>query len=772
MKAHFSALLLLVLLFPARVFSQGTTCANATPFCTAVGTPFTYVNSTTGSENTVRCLLSTPGPNWFFVKTTTPGTYVFSITQSTTPGGSPNIDVDFIAFGPYSSPQCSFGSGGGGLTNDCSSVGTPWGEVEDCSYCWDPTETMTLRPTSSCQVYMVLVTNYSRTAGYITFTQTSGPSTDCNITNVNWTPPSPLCSNAGPIVLDSLLDGTSTGTWSGTGVSGNTFNPATAGVGSFNITYTVNGGTCPSTESHDISVVAPAEPVFSGLGPYCVGDSPAALPGTSSNGISGTWSPSSITTASAGSTTYIFTPSAGQCADSATMTITVQSSGLVPSFTPLGPYCVGETPAGLPATSDNGVSGTWNPPTISTADTGTTVYTFTPGVSCAISTTMSIVVTSSFTPVFDPMGPYCAGESAPSLPATSNNGVTGTWSPSAISTDNPGTFDYTFTPTSSLCAQPTTLSITVDAQVNPSFDAIPPFCAGTTAPVLNSISPIGVSGTWNPPVIDNSNSSSYVFTPDPGWCSLSQTLDVTVLPSSIPDFAQIPPFCSETTPPVLDNISPNGIAGTWSPAVVDNQNSGTYVFTPDTGSCALQQTMEISVIPLTQPVFQAVEPFCAGSFQPVLKDTSVNGISGVWTPETVDNTVTATYTFTPYSGQCAAPASMEVLVYPIPGDGEIVVPNIFTPNGDNFNDVLGITGIANFPGSSLIVFNRWGKIVYKSSDYDCDQATDGTISGNHCWDGTNAACGVYYYVLTVSYEQYKECSEGDVEYHGVFTIMR
>ena len=76
-----------------------------------------------------------------------------------------------------------------------------------------------------------------------------------------------------------------------------------------------------------------------------------------------------------------------------------------------------------------------------------------------ITTTMSVTVTAGTTPVFTALGPYCAGASPASLPGTSNNGITGTWSPSAISTATAGTTVYTFTPTAGQCAATTTMSV-------------------------------------------------------------------------------------------------------------------------------------------------------------------------------------------------------------------------------------------------------------------------------------------------------------------------
>jgi hypothetical protein len=69
----------------------------------------------------------------------------------------------------------------------------------------------------------------------------------------------------------------------------------------------------------------------------------------------------------------------------------------------------------LPAASNNGINGTWNPATISTAAAGTTTYTFTPDAGqCATATaTVDVTVTGAVTPTFDPVGNLCIGATAP-----------------------------------------------------------------------------------------------------------------------------------------------------------------------------------------------------------------------------------------------------------------------------------------------------------------------------------------------------------------------
>ena len=67
-----------------------------------------------------------------------------------------------------------------------------------------------------------------------------------------------------------------------------------------------------------------------------------------------------------------------------------------------------------------------------------------------------------------------------------------------------------------------------------------------------------------------------------------------------------------------------------------------------------------------------------------------------------------------------------------------VIPDIFTPNSDDLNETFTITGIEFFPGSSVSIFDRWGGLVFESSDY------------KNTWTGDDAPDGVYYYIFNRS----------------------
>lgn len=69
---------------------------------------------------------------------------------------------------------------------------------------------------------------------------------------------------------------------------------------------------------------------------------------------------------------------------------------------------------------------------------------------------------------------------------------------------------------------------------------------------------------------------------------------------------------------------------------------------------------------------------------------------------------------------------------------DVIIPNVFTPNDDGFNDTFFFENLDQYPGSGLKVYNRWGRKVYQSDDYKND------------WKGDKLADGIYFFVLSVS----------------------
>ncbi len=139
------------------------------------------------------------------------------------------------------------------------------------------------------------------------------------------------------------------------------------------------------------------------------------------------------------------------------------------------------------------------------------------------------------------------------------------------------------------------------------------------------------------------------------------------------------------------------VAGTGSAISFGSQTGeGVYtvIGTNTTGSCNQTTTMTgQATITLTAPVtttFDPIAAFCAGTTAPTLPATSTNGISGTWSPSTVSNTTSATYTFTPNVGQCATTATISITVDPQPVGGTLAGST--TVCGATNNGMLTLSG--------------------------------------------------------------------------------
>lgn len=92
-------------------------------------------------------------------------------------------------------------------------------------------------------------------------------------------------------------------------------------------------------------------------------------------------------------------------------------------------------------------------------------------------------------------------------------------------------------------------------------------------------------------------------------------------------------------------------------------------------------------------------------------------------------------------------------------DEHIIMPNIFTPNGDGKNDNFIPIEYKDVEEATVQIYNRWGKLVFES---------DNVLSGwNGRIDGANAAAGVYFYVLS-----YNGFSEITYQTSGYITLVR
>ena len=174
-----------------------------------------------------------------------------------------------------------------------------------------------------------------------------------------------LCANAGTLDLNTLLTGTTGGTWSGTGVTGSTFNP-TGLSGSYAITYSVGTAPCVGVLTQNIIVNPVADATIAAGATICTTAPPITLTAASPGG---TWSGSGINPstgvfdpASVAPGTYVVTYTiSGTCSSSDTDTIHVLLGGN-PAWALPPSICAGAPPINLDSLVTGTPGGTWSGP--------------------------------------------------------------------------------------------------------------------------------------------------------------------------------------------------------------------------------------------------------------------------------------------------------------------------------------------------------------------------------------------------------------------------
>jgi len=137
-----------------------------------------------------------------------------------------------------------------------------------------------------------------------------------------------------------------------------------------------------------------------------------------------------------------------------------------------------------------------------------------------------------------------------------------------------------------------------------------------------------------------------------------------------------------------------------------------------------------------------------GPFTLVWDDIQTSDTFRVVTPQ---QTTTYTVHVDDACGNYSATKSITVI-----DECDILTTNVITPNNDGFNDVLRFKNLEMFPNSKLYIYNRWGKLVYYSENYQND------------WSPVNLSDGTYYYIL----EKSKGYIYPEKTYMGTINILK
>lgn len=87
--------------------------------------------------------------------------------------------------------------------------------------------------------------------------------------------------------------------------------------------------------------------------------------------------------------------------------------------------------------------------------------------------------------------------------------------------------------------------------------------------------------------------------------------------------------------------------------------------------------------------------------------------------------------------------------------GVVVMPNVFTPNSDNINDLFLIKETCGVKSFNLQIFNRWGEVMFETDN--SDEGWDGKYNGQNVADGT------YFWIVTYLTGGVLEKSSGNLQ---------
>ena len=542
-----------------------------------------------------------------------------------------------------------------------------------------------------------------------------------------------MCVNEAPQVISAV--NIAGGIFSGSGVSGNNYDPSTTSAGAHKITYTfADANSCTSIAS-DIMTVLDTTVVTLLLtdDKICINEAPQAITVVSvgggilsGSGVSGNNYDPSTTTAGAHTITYTFVNS-NICTSVASDVMTVLDTTAVSLDLADDKMCRNEAPQAITVAnpmggtfSGNGVSGSNYNPSITTAGTHTITYTFVDAGTCSSKATddMTVLDTTATTLLLsDPImckneAPHAINAASPLGGTFSGSGVSGNNYDPATASTGAHTITYTFSNLNS-CTSKATAVMTIIAIPTPAFakDTIKS-CVGQTV-TLDPGTSHAMTYSWTPsgntPTISFSakNSGSYSVSVSDNGCSANASVYLRVDTLPPVDLGNNTTICNNNFDKLTLNAnSPDAFKILWS---TNEQNAQTIV------------VMESG-----------------------LYSVSVTNILG-----------------------CVKSDSITVSNYC--EDTQLEWPNVITTNGDGKNDVFKAKGIddsnsekfiANLTFINFQVYDRWGVLVFGSQD-DVLPNWDGK------YQGLAVPSGTYYYII-----RYRNTANKNYEVLGYITVLQ
>ena len=197
--------------------------------------------------------------------------------------------------------------------------------------------------------------------------------------------------------------------------------------------------------------------------------------------------------------------------------------------------------------------------------------------------------------------------------------------------------------------------------------------------------------------------------------------------------------------------------GETTPTIAVNKPGKYWLHvTNNCSSVSASDTITVTEVPFPKPALTSDTAICQN--KPVFINAEISGATYRWqdgsTNAVYRATKPGTYDVEITLGNCTKKFSVWISDYE-----KLLMPNIFTPNGDGRNENFAPMEICGLSSGTLKIFNRWGQQIYTTSEIS--KGWNGTVSGK------KVASGVYYYLVEYNdFNEQQKMKKGWVELVG------
>jgi gliding motility-associated-like protein len=141
----------------------------------------------------------------------------------------------------------------------------------------------------------------------------------------------------------------------------------------------------------------------------------------------------------------------------------------------------------------------------------------------------------------------------------------------------------------------------------------------------------------------------------------------------------------------------------------------------------------------------------SGTWEVISGDATLDG--SFFDPASVDELGDYVFRYTSSEGDCFTQIELTITINDDCvvldcGQDDVIISKAVTPNGDLINDTFTVTGIEACGFIvDIQIFNRWGAVVYKNSNYQNDW--DGSSVKSSIGNSNKVPTGTYYYVINL-----------------------